>query len=97
LLESETNGSLVIGVSGRDCAPLTVTAVGISVLIAVGRGSHLLARVPSLRVECSRGPRVVAAGCDRTLRSVNRLPLGYTPALSFTDPVNAQRFQVRAG
>ncbi|HEX4864297.1 MAG TPA: hypothetical protein VFV02_09505, partial [Acidimicrobiales bacterium] len=37
LLESETNGSLVLGVRGSQCEPLVVTALGCSVLVAVGR------------------------------------------------------------
>jgi hypothetical protein len=97
LLESETNGSLAIGVSGRDGDPLVVTALGISVLVAVGPTSRVLACVSSLGDACRRGPEVLAAGCDRALRSVHHLPPGFTPTLSFSNPVNAQRFLARIG
>jgi hypothetical protein len=97
LLESETNGSLAIGVSGSDCAPLIVTAVGSSVLLAVGLGGPVLTTTSSLRGQYPLGPRVLAEGCDRALRRVHRLPMAFTPTLSFADPMNAQRFRARTG
>jgi hypothetical protein len=92
LLESETNGSLVLGVRGSDCDPLVVTALGCSVLIAVGRRSAILMAVSSLRREGRSGPRALAEGCDRTLRIVHDLPSEFVPTLFFADPVNAGRF-----
>ncbi|HVC42466.1 MAG TPA: hypothetical protein VND54_10865 [Candidatus Saccharimonadales bacterium] len=92
LLESETNGSLVMGVSGSDCEPLVVTAVGCSVLVAVGRRSPILIAIASLGRGGRSGPRALAEGCDRTLRRVHDLPSGFVPTLSFADPVNARRF-----
>ena len=51
LLESETNASLVLGVRGSDCEPLVVTALGCSVLVAVGRRSPILMPISSLNAE----------------------------------------------
>ncbi len=92
LLESETNGSLLLGVSGSDCEPLVVTALGCSVLVGVGRGSPILIAISSLKREGKSGPRALAEGCDRTLRTVHDLPLGFVPTLVFADPVNARHF-----
>jgi hypothetical protein len=97
LLESETNGSLAIGVSGSDRAPLVVTAVGSSVLLAVGAVGAVLATASSLRRRPSLGPRAIAEGCDRTLRAVHGLPITFTPTLRFADPMNTRRFRERDG
>jgi hypothetical protein len=91
LLESETNGSLVLGVRGSDCEPLVVTALGCSVLVAVGRRSPILMAISSLSRDGRSGPRALAEGCDRTLRTVHDLPSEFVPTLFFGDPVNARR------
>ena len=93
LLESETNGSLVLGVRGSDCEPLVVTALGCSVLVAVGRRSPMLMAISSLRREGRCGPRALAEGCDRTLRRVHGLPSEFAPTLAFAHPANARRFR----
>jgi hypothetical protein len=95
LLESETNGSLVLGVEGSDSEPLVVTALGCSVLVAVGRCAPILVAISSLGREGKPGPTALAEGCDRTLRRVHDLPPDFTPTLSFADPVNARRFPER--
>jgi hypothetical protein len=92
LLESETNGSLVLGVMGRDCEQLMVTALGCSVLVALDRRASMLMAVASLRSEGRSGPQALAEGCDRTLRTVHDLPADYVPTLAFADPANATRF-----
>jgi hypothetical protein len=93
LLESETNGSLVLGVRGRDCEPLVVTALGCSVLVAVGRRPPILMTISSLSRGGKSGPRALAEGCDRTLRTVHDLSSEFVPTLFFADPVNARRFR----
>jgi hypothetical protein len=97
LLESETNGTLILGVDGSDCAPLVVTALGCSVLVATGRGAQVLIPVARLRRRGLTGPHALAEGCDRTLRSVHRLPAEFVPALAFGNPVNAAGFLARLG
>ncbi|MGA7989691.1 MAG: hypothetical protein WCB51_14980 [Candidatus Dormiibacterota bacterium] len=97
MLESETNGSLAIGVTGSDCAPLIVTAVGSSVVLAVGVIGAVLTPISSLCGRCAPGPRLLAEGCDRALRGVHRLPADFTPTLCFADPLNARRFRERDG
>lgn len=92
LLESETNGSLVLGVRGSDSEPIVITALGCSVLVAVGRRSPILMAISRLRRGGRSGPRALAEGCDRTLRTVHDLPSEFAPTLFFTDPVNATRF-----
>jgi hypothetical protein len=92
LLESETNGSLVLGVRGTACEPIVITALGCSVLVAIGRQSSILMAISPLSRECKSGPRALAEGCDRTLRMVHHLPSEFAPTLLFTDPVNATRF-----
>ena len=92
LLESETNASLVLGVRGSDCEPLVVTALGCGVLVAVGRGSPVLMPISSLNRNGRSGPRALAEGCDRTLRTVHNLPPEFVPTVFFADPVNASRF-----
>jgi hypothetical protein len=92
LLESETNASLVLGVRGSDCEPLVVTALGCSVLVAVGHGSPILMPISSLARNGGSGPRALAEGCDRTLRTVHDLPPEFVPTLFFPDPVNASHF-----
>jgi hypothetical protein len=92
LLESETNGSLVLGVKGNEREPLVVTALGCSVLVAVGRRASMLMAIASLRSEGRSGPQALAEGCDRTLRTVHALAADYVPTLAFVDPANATRF-----
>jgi hypothetical protein len=92
LLESETNGSLVLGVRGRDCEPLVVTALGWSVLIGVGRLPRVLVAMSTLSRHGTSGPRALAEGCDRTLRTVHDLPQEFAPTLFFAHPANARRF-----
>jgi hypothetical protein len=93
LIESETNASLVLGVKGTDCDPLVVTALGCSVLVAVGRRPPILMAISSLRRGNRSGPQALAEGWDRTLRRVHGLPPNFAPTLSFGDPVNARRFR----
>lgn len=95
LLESETNGLLVLGARGSDCEPLVVTALGCSVLVAVGRRPPILMAISSLSREGKSGPRALAEGCDRTLRTVHVLSSEFIPTLLFADPVNATRFPER--
>jgi hypothetical protein len=95
LLESETNGSLMVGATGCACEPLTLTALGGSVLVAVGHRASMLISMSSLRSRGSSGPRALAAGCDRTLRTLHDLPVDFVPSLSFGDPANAARFHER--
>jgi hypothetical protein len=95
LLESETNGSLVLGVRGSDCEPLVVTALGCTILVAVGRRSPMLIAISSLSRDGRSGPRALAEGCDRTLRTVHHLPSEFVPTLFFADPINAGRFRER--
>jgi len=97
LLESETNGSLVLGVSGRDFEPLVVTALGCSVLVAVGCRSAVRMAVASLGRDRASGLRALAEGCDRTLREVHHLPSEFVPLISFGSPVNNARFAGRLG
>lgn len=92
LLESETNASLVLGVRGSDCEPLVITALGCSVLVAVGHRSPILMPIASLTRNGRSGPRALAEGCDRTLRTVHDLPPDFAPTLVFNDPMNACRF-----
>jgi hypothetical protein len=92
LLESETNGSLCIGVDGSTQEPLVITAVGCSVLVAVGDGPAVLMPVSSIRADGGPGARALAEGCDCALRAVHGLPADFTPTVSFGDPVNATRF-----
>jgi hypothetical protein len=94
LLESETNGSLTVGVRGSACEPLLLTALGDSVLVAVGQRASMLISMSSLTSRGS-GPHVLAAGCDRTLRTVHGLSADFVPTLCFGDPANATRFQGR--
>ncbi len=62
LLESETNASLRIGVKGRRCRGLVVTAAGCALVVAVehgvaGAGQHRHAGPPSgPRPAGARGP-----------------------------------------
>jgi hypothetical protein len=97
LLESERNASLLVGVSGSDCAPLVVTALGCSLHVALGPRGSVLIDVASLRRYGARGPRAIAEGCDRTLRTVHRLASDFVPTVSFDDPMNTVRFLGRLG
>jgi hypothetical protein len=95
LLESETNGSVVLGVNGIDCEALVVTALGCSVLVAVGRRASILMAISSLCPDGRSGPRAVAEGCDRTLLAVHHLRPDFVPTICFADPANAARFHER--
>jgi hypothetical protein len=97
LLESETNGSLRLGVRNSRREPLVVTAVGCSVFVAIAPRASVLLAMPSLLQHGSSGPRALAAGCDRTLRTVYRLPSGFVPSVSFDNPVNAAGWLGRMG
>ena len=92
LLESETNGSLVLGVRGSECEPIVITALGCTVLVAVGRRPPILIAIPALGGHGRSGPRALAEGCDRTLRTVHALPSQFVPTVFFADPVNASHF-----
>jgi hypothetical protein len=92
LLESETNGSLTLGVLECGCEPVVVTALGCSVLVAIGPRAAVLMSLRSLRRQGTSGARVLAAGCERTLRTVHGLPLGFAPTVAFDNPVNAARW-----
>lgn len=95
LLESETNGSLFIGVRGGTQDPVVITAFGCSVLVAVGHRASVLTPILSLRSDARSGTRALAEGCDRTLRAVHSLPVDFATTLSFGDPANAARFDER--
>jgi hypothetical protein len=92
LLESETNGSMVLGAGGSGVEQLVVTAAGCSVLVAVGQRSPVLMPVARLWPRGVGGPRALAESCDRALRTINRLPADYALRLSFDVTTNAQRF-----
>jgi hypothetical protein len=97
LFESETNGSLIVGVSGSNREPLIVSALGCSVLVAFGPRASVLVPVRSLRERGMFGARALAAGCERTLRTVHRLPPGFIPTVWFDNPVNAAGWLRRSG
>jgi hypothetical protein len=97
LLESETNGSLTLGTRGNCCEPLVVTALGCSVLVATGPGVSVLMTMRSLRRRGTSGAVALAAGCERTLRTVHGLPLGFVPTVSFDNPLNAAGWRRRLG
>jgi hypothetical protein len=92
LLESETNGSMILGARGSRCEPLVVTALGCSVLLAIGPRASVLIPMQSLQRRGMVGARALAAGCERTLRTVHRLPPDFAPTVSFDNPVNAARW-----
>lgn len=88
LLESETNGSLTLGVRGDRREPLVINALGCSVLVAMGPGAAVLMPMRSLPRRGTSGTQALAAGCERTLRTVHGLPPGFVPTVSFDNPVN---------
>ena len=97
LLESETNASLRIGVEGRRCDALVVTAAGCALVVGVEYGAQVLlnARPPD---GCrDRGPRALAARCEATLRRLHGLADDFVPTLAFDNPANAARFRERLG
>ena len=89
LLESETNGSLPLGVGTSDCEPLVVTAIGCSAVLAIGARASVLLPLESLRRGEVCGARALAAGCERVLRMVHGLAVGSVPTVAFDNPVNA--------
>jgi hypothetical protein len=91
LLESESNASLRIGVRGTGCKGLVIKSAGCSVVVEVEHGGSVLLALAALR----GGPRDLAAGCDRALRTVNGLSDTFVPTVSFDNPANAVRFQGR--
>ena len=97
LLESETNGSMTLGARGRCCEPLVVTALGCSVLVAIGPRATVLTPMCWLQRRGALGPRALARGCDRTLRTVHGLPPDFVPSVTFDNPVNAARWRERVG
>ena len=92
LLESELNSSLLIGVRGRECDPLVVTALGCSVRMALGPRASVLTTMASLGDREGRGPRALAAGCERTLRTAHGLSARFAPTLWFEHPLNRAGF-----
>jgi hypothetical protein len=95
LLESETNASLRIGVKGRRCDALVITAAGCALVIGVEAGAQVLlnARAPD---GCQdRGPRALAARCEATLRRLHGLADDFIPTVAFDNPANAARFRER--
>jgi hypothetical protein len=92
LLESETNGSMILGARGSRCAPLVVTALGCSVLVAIGPRVSVLIPILSLHRRGGSGARALAAGCERTLRTVHGHSPDFVPTVSFDNPVNAARW-----
>ncbi|MEA2637787.1 MAG: hypothetical protein QOE18_844 [Chloroflexota bacterium] len=97
LLESETNGSLIVGVSRSDREPLIVTALGCNVLVGFGPRASLLVPMRALHERGTFGARALAAGCERTLRTVHGLPIGFVPTVCFDNPVNAAGWLRRSG
>jgi hypothetical protein len=97
LLESETNGSMILGARGSCCSPLVVTALGCSVLVAIGCRASVLIPMQSPQRRGTFGARALAAGCERTLRTVHGLPPDFVLSVSFDNPVNAARWIGRAG
>jgi hypothetical protein len=92
LLESETNGSLVVGASGRELEPLVITALGCSVLVVLGCRASVLVAMTSLGGRGTPGPRALASGCERVLRVVHGLAEDFIPTLAFDNPANAKGF-----
>jgi hypothetical protein len=97
LLESETNGSMILGAHGTRCEPLVVTALGCSVLVSVGPRAAVLIAMGSLHRRGAFGARALAAGCERALRAVHGLPPDFPLSVAFDNPVNAVRWSGRAG
>jgi hypothetical protein len=95
LLESETNAALRVGVPGCERAGLVIMAAGSSVVVAMERGGSVLLRVDSLHASSARGPRGIAAGCERTLRAVHGLGDDFALVVAFDNPANAARFPAR--
>jgi hypothetical protein len=95
LLESETNGSLRIGVEGRRHDALVVTAMGCSVVVGIENGAQVLLSVARLECRPERGPRVLAARCEATLRRLHGLPDDFVPTVDFDNEANARRFRER--
>ncbi len=92
LLESELNSSLFIGVRGRDCDPFVLTALGCSVRMALGPRASVLTPMASLGNGERSGPRALAAGCERTLRTAHGLSVRFAPTLRFEHPLNRAGF-----
>jgi hypothetical protein len=97
LLESETNASLTLGAEGHPGGPMVVTALGCSVVVAIGLCAAVLMPLASPGRRRSSGARALAAGCDRTLRTVHRLPLDFVPSVAFNDPTNTAGWLDRLG
>jgi hypothetical protein len=95
LLESETNDSLRIGVSGHSYDRLVITAMGCSVVIGFEHEGAVLLDVASLKGRRGRGPHVLAGGCEYTLRTVHRLADDFVPTVTFDDPSNDAGFRAR--
>jgi hypothetical protein len=95
LLESETNDSLRIGVSGSPCDRLVITAMGSSVVVGFEHEGAVLLKVASLEGPRGRGPHVLAGGCEYTLRRVHRLSDHFVPTITFDDPSNDAGFRAR--
>ena len=95
LLESETNGSLRIGVQGRRHDALVVTALGCCVVVGIENGAQVLLSVARPQGCPDRGPKVLAAGCEATLRRLHGLPDDFVLTVAFNNEANARRFRER--
>jgi hypothetical protein len=95
LLESETNASFRVAVPGFDRAGLVIAAAGPSVIVFMERGGSALLRVDSLHPRAGCGPRAIAAGCERTLRTVHSLRDDFAVQVVFENAANAARFPAR--
>jgi hypothetical protein len=95
LLESETNGSLRIGVEGRQRDAVVITATGCCVVVGIENGAQVLLSVARLDGCPERGPRVLAARCEATLRRLHGLPDDFVPTVDFDNEANARRFRQR--
>jgi hypothetical protein len=83
---------MLVGAADAGAEPLTVRAVGCSVLVAVGRRSPVLMPVAAVHTRGVGGPSALAEHCDRALRTVNHLPADFVLTLSFDLATNASRF-----
>ena len=95
LLESETNGSLRIGAQGRRRDALVISAMGCCVVVGIENGAQILLSVAGLEGYPERGPRVLAARCEATLRRLHGLPDNFVPTVDFDNAANARRFRER--
>jgi hypothetical protein len=95
LLESETNDSVRIGVSGHRYDRLVVTAMGFHVVVGFEHEGAVILNVAKLRGQRGRGPHLLADGCEHTLRTAHRLADDFVPTITFDDPSNDAGFRAR--